>query len=321
MDIHIEPELSFGFRFQNPFDGLNCYLRLVEAYLRAQEVSGSDIPRALLQPLDFRPAWQACDLGEQEQQWYFILPRDVYSQYDRFAGCIVRWRTIDRNPDADLDKLLMRLPILLLPDQYYLPWHVQYKKEHIWTHSLMIVTCQNDTLQIIDTDAGPERKFKRVVARNNQDFVTSIVKVGEIEYQADWRQNWETEFLTMLRLSQHNMPEDLSKLRLLTERLSNPFEDHYFPTFHMGLIITIQPTLSRYIALLDTSLQGTQLLPSTELRQFHRFVNRSFRSLKHAMIKAHRQGTSDHHELAIQTMNQLLVMIDDLCTAILRIRI
>lgn len=323
MSITFNPKYSLGFNSLDPLDGSNCYLRCLEAYLLSKGVQTQELAMGLLCPLDFRLAYtQDFDEQEQRKEWWLILPRYYFTQLYNFGAVTCKWEKPDReNFLQHLPSLLAQSPVLLLPDEYHVPWHPQFHHKHVRVHTLMITEMQDEQLLILDTDADSKDNFLRYITSSEPWFIKSIAKFGALYYDSGWREKWEDFFLRTLQKSQTQLSSDIPALRTFANAWIEDFQEKYYPTLQATFLTIIQPVLFIYMKLFEDGPSICQLLPHQTIVHLHDMVMISYQQMADAAEHFHRTGEPVHHAIAAQALRSFLDLSEKLLDDILAIRI
>lgn len=318
MEVSFMPEKSLGFRYGNPLDGLNCYERYLEAFLLANNVCSKELAMGLFSPLDFRPAYIVNELDSLEKKWWHFYSR-FFSQYDSFGAIKCRWFKSNYTIN-EIINLINNSPILMTVDSYFLPWHLDYKKKHIWVHVLMATGYQDGKLYLLDTDASKSENYSRTVTLDLQ-FIEAIVKIGIPEYKLNWRVNWEDYFLETLHKSREYLANDVPALRVLANEWQKDFQENFYSPFHSGLLIVVVPILFKCTQLLKNGPIICKMLPKQSILCLLKTALNGYNDMKKAAAYFHKTGKNVHHFIAIDLFCSFVDLLEELTNEMNKIRL
>ncbi len=147
----LEPDGALGWR-DIPLDGLNCYLRSIEAVLHSRGFSHDDVLFELGGPVtDQVPAdgspWFA--LRNSRARWVLTSQEEDL------------WPAIEA-------QLRNREPALVWPDYFYWPGSRFHGRRHVYDHAVLLTQLNDDRLTYLDIDADRRNGYVDSIAVDDQ---------------------------------------------------------------------------------------------------------------------------------------------------------
>lgn len=308
-----------GFRFGNPTDGLDCYRRLLESYLLAHGVLKSEMAQALVQPIDFRPVAEADEGTAEEKRWGYLWSRSgtPYVHRDRFGALAVEWSAPDVDTSASISRLIRNGPVLLFPDCFYLPWHPQYLKKHVWMHQIMATGVSGLRIELLDTDADPKNGFRRQWGTNESELNLAIKRLGIPSFDSGWQSSWNDWYFEVLSVSRSNIREDVSNLKAMNAEWKHRFSEERYRSFHRSLIVEFPWRIFVFLTLAKTGPKLCQKLPLVELQGLNNILIPSYRRMQKASWEFDKTGEPFHHYVSFEVMSALERRLESLSTKLL----
>lgn len=221
------PERALGWRGGNPLDGLNCYLRCIEAVLLAKGYSPELVARGLVTPIDLTGS-----------------SRDKSNIY---PACRIHWYGAeDRKKNWGEIKSILEQGeyVILRPDRYYWPGTPHYQSRHWADHMMLLVCLEDNVVTLLNTEGLPNRGYREDVPVTDE-FIKACVSYGTIEYApADWLQKWHAYQSWLLDQSRKNLARDMPSLqRFLSEWKNLGLSGDLAKALHTMLLGDFQPPL------------------------------------------------------------------------------
>jgi hypothetical protein len=237
-------------------------------------------------------------VSDEEKTWWFVRGFPLPG-VDPFAAVRVVWREVEHSFVAgDLNRVLSTGSRLILPDLYFMPWHPQYLRKHIWVHTLFAQKICDETLWLLDSDAELSQGCLRTVRVSAFHEGMILRRVGEIQDIAGWENLWDSTFRTALTGSVQNLAESIPAWEKRLSAWKEKFEEDFYSPFHISLINLLQSKVFvfHYIAKHDKAVGD--ILDPRPLEQFLAFLIRSHRRLTRAGRHHERTGEPMHHREA-----------------------
>lgn len=148
----LDPTRAIGWR-ESPLQGLNCYLRYIEAVLRERGLSDSQIVALLASPVDL------LRFDSRSAQW---------------GGVAIAWqlgadlKSYHLSRDDSAEASMVYEPVLLLPNRKHLRDDEFFGVIDIADHALLAVEWTSDSIRCLDTDAA-DRGYERTLTWDEVD--------------------------------------------------------------------------------------------------------------------------------------------------------
>ncbi len=279
-----------------PLDGLNCYLRCVEAVLRWRGHSREQVAVALCGPVD-------------------LLRRNRNgSQYDRHR---IEWRIAGDGREhwrALTETLSAREPAIVMPDRFFWPGDELEGIHHYHDHTVLAFALASSTLSVLDTDAPREHDYVRQIAVTPQ-LRRACTRWGVVRPSGDRRAIvTPAEFaLRTLEPSLALLSADHAELGAFREEwgaagLSVPLAH----ALHVAALGDFQPTLFLF-AEGAGQIEGADLAPVTTAS---RQAAKRAKSLGMLLLALHRETSADAYALALAAFDSFLDAVEALREAI-----
>jgi hypothetical protein len=268
-----------------PLDGLNCYLRCVEAVLRWHGHSREQVAAALCGPVDL------------------LRCRRNGSQYDRHE---VEWR-IAADGGAHWGQLAETLaagePAIVMPDRFYWPGDELEGVDHFHDHTVLAFALDSSTLSVLDTDAPREHEYVRRIAVT-PELRRACTRWAVVRPSGDDPAAGTAEFTAhVLEPSLALLSADHAELGAFGEEWrADGLERPLAHALHVAALGDFQPTLFLF-AEGAARIEGADLDPVTEAGW--RAARRA-KSLGMLMLALHREDSPDAYALALRPFDSFL---------------
>lgn len=128
-----------------PLDGLNCYLRCVEAVLRRRGHSREEVAAALCGPVDLlRRHRNGSHYDRHEVEWR--IAADGREHWGELAATLAAGE-----------------PAIVMPDRFHWPGDELEGVDHFHDHTVLAFALDSSTLSVLDTDAPREDDYVREI--------------------------------------------------------------------------------------------------------------------------------------------------------------
>jgi hypothetical protein len=223
-----EPSTALGWR-DVALDGLSCYLRCVEAALRAHGYEPAQVADALALPLRL--------IGSDPSG----------TPFGAYPGCRIEWQRVE--PGVSLWDELWRIRAagelaVLSPDSYWWPGDELQGRLHGHHHMVLPIARDAGVLEMLDTDAPADTSFRRSLPVDDA-LRLAVNTIGRIRVRpAQDVRPFAAEPDAALAESLGAVSADLSEFRLLTERWqAEPPTPMLARALHVFFLGEVQPPL------------------------------------------------------------------------------
>lgn len=221
-DLRLVPEASIGWD-RGPLDGLNCYMRAIEAALRYGGYSRSGVVEAFATAVELIPRggpWRPVPpLRSARLDW--LSAEDPWSQ--------IRAHTADD------------VPVLLYADGFWLPGDMFENDRCAIHHAVLVIETTGTTMRVLDTDGPADGGFLREYPIDDRS-VRALARYAAVHVGAEPDPLRDDELTAVLTESAANLAADLpgiagyvGALRTIDERTARSLDlvvlGHWQPQF------------------------------------------------------------------------------------------
>jgi hypothetical protein len=287
-----DPEGSLGWR-DIPLDGLNCYLRCVEAVLRAEGHDSTGLVRVMGGPVDLL---RRSRIGSQ------------------FAGRHVAWRFDDGTP-AHFSGLLAAVragqPVIVVPDRYHWPGDELEQRDHHFDHAVLVIGAGSGEITFLDTDAPAEADWRRSLPIDER-LRSACARWGTLEHDGP-PPGPELDVARLARESLELLALDVPALRGFAAELRlNGLDSVSGRALHVAVLGDFQPVLFLFAAALELSSDPA----AARLLEPARRAAAKAKILGLVLLGLHRDGSAAAYDLCIGAFDALVVALDVLGEAL-----
>ncbi len=161
--IELDPRDALGWR-DIPLDGLNCYLRSVEAILRSHGHRRDDVLAAMSGPV-------TDDMPADGSPWFRLNGSRAQLTAALDGGSL--WPSIESDLRAGT-------PVIVFPDYYYWPGSRFRHRRHVHDHAILLTEIRGNSVEYLDIDAERRDGFRASVSVDD-DVAQAFRRVLAVE--------------------------------------------------------------------------------------------------------------------------------------------